>query len=41
MRTTKKENRLDGAYNLKKELSMVPGYLLLVTWVGFTAVILI
>ena len=29
------------SFNLSKELRLVPGYLLLVTWVGFTAVILL
>ena len=36
-----KESRMGASYSLKKELSLIPGYLLLVTWVGFTAVILI
>lgn len=30
-----------GSYSLKKELALAPGYLLLMTWVGFTAVVLI
>jgi len=28
-------------FNLKKELALAPGYLVLMTWVGFTAIILI
>ena len=41
LKTKKKESRMGASYSLKKELSLIPGYLLLVTWVGFTAVILI
>lgn len=29
-----------GGYSLRNELSLLPGYVLLVTWVGFTAVVL-
>ena len=29
------------SFNVSKELKLVPGYLLLVTWVGFTAVVLL
>ena len=41
LKTKKKESRMGASYSLKKEFSLIPGYLLLVTWVGFTAVILI
>lgn len=41
MNTEMKKSRGLNSYSFKKELSMVPGYLLLVTWVGFTAVVLI
>lgn len=36
-----KKSSLASAYNFKKELALAPGYLVLVSWVGFTAVILI
>lgn len=39
MSMKKKENH-NGSYSLRKELALAPGYLLLVTWVGFTAVVL-
>lgn len=35
------KNLLDEKYSLKKQLALAPGYLLLVTWVGFTAIVLI
>lgn len=37
----KNKERFDRTFSMKKELSLVPGYLVLTAWVGFTAVILI
>lgn len=37
----KKEETTNNNFSLRKELSLVPGYLVLTVWVGFTAVILI
>ncbi len=36
-----KKREFGGSFSLKKEISLIPGYLLLVTWVGFTAIVLI
>ena len=41
LKKKKKELKTGERFSLKKELALVPGYLILVTWVGFTAVILI
>lgn len=41
MKSKKKEQNFVGSYSLRKELSLVPSYLVLVLWVGFTAVILL
>lgn len=40
MKSKVKEPRVS-SFNLKKELSLVPGYLLLIAWVGFTAIVLV
>lgn len=37
----KKKESTNNSFSLRKELSLVPGYLVLTAWVGFTAVILI
>lgn len=37
----KNKEQSNHTFSMKKELSLVPGYLVLMTWVGFTAVILI
>lgn len=37
----KEEKTTNSNFSLKKELSLVPGYMVLTVWVGFTAVILI
>lgn len=36
-----KKGEFGGSFSLKKEISLLPGYLLLVTWVGFTAIVLV
>ena len=41
LKKKKKELKTGERFSLKKELALVPGYLILVTWVGFTAVILL
>ncbi|MEA4888393.1 MAG: carbohydrate ABC transporter permease [Clostridiaceae bacterium] len=37
----KREPNIAGSFNIQKEIPLVPGYLLLVTWVGFTIIILL
>lgn len=39
-RKKNQEKEYAAPFNMSKELKLVPGYLLLVTWVGFTAIIL-
>ena len=36
-----KKEKENNPFSLKKELALAPGYLVLMAWVGFTAVILI
>ncbi len=40
LRRTKKERKAPEPFNLKKEIRLLPGYIILILWVAFTAVLL-